>query len=81
MPLYDPDSHGLLLHFADVSEARSLGHPPSLAGSLQLYALLLSLLGYHAALDDQANELAALADEYGFPYWRSNGAIYPKSGS
>jgi len=60
---------------AAVDEARRLAHPPSLAGSLQLSALLLSLVG-ESALDERASELTSLAAEQGFPYWGAQGTMY-----
>src|SRR5262249_24319322 len=54
---------------AVVGEARRLVRPPSLASSMQLNALLFSLVGDDAALGELADELALLANEQGFPYW------------
>jgi predicted ATPase len=59
-----------------VAEARRLAHPPSLAASLTNGTRLLSLVGGDAALDEWADELAALATEQGFPYWVALGTIY-----
>jgi predicted ATPase len=61
---------------AAVAEARRLAHPPSLAVSLTLGVRLLSLVGDNAALDEQADELVAVATEQGFPYWRAVGDIF-----
>jgi class 3 adenylate cyclase/predicted ATPase len=61
---------------AAVSGARRLVHPPSLAASLTIGALLLSLVRDHAALDERADELIAVATEQGFPQWRAQGTIY-----
>jgi class 3 adenylate cyclase/predicted ATPase len=59
-----------------VGKARKFADPRSLASSLQLNALLLSLVGDDAALQELADELTALAAEQGFPYWRALGTIY-----
>ena len=59
-----------------IAEARRPTHLPSLALSLAFSAILLSLVGDHAALDEQANELASVAAEQGFPYWLAYGSIY-----
>jgi TolB-like protein/class 3 adenylate cyclase/predicted ATPase len=61
---------------AAIAEARRLGHPPSLAGSLAVAAKLLSLVGDNAALSELADELVSVATDQGFPYWRAQGVIY-----
>jgi class 3 adenylate cyclase/predicted ATPase len=61
---------------AAVAEARRLVHPPSLAASLAVGGILLSLLGDHAVLDEWVVQLVALATEQGFPHWRAQGKIY-----
>ncbi len=61
---------------AAIAEARTLAHPPSLAASLAIGARLLSLAGDHAALDERADELVAVATERGFAFWGALGAIY-----
>ena len=61
---------------AAIAEARRLAHPPSLAVSLAIGAMLLSLVGDDAVLGEWADQLVALATEQGFPYWRAQGAIY-----
>jgi predicted ATPase len=61
---------------AAIAEARGLAHPPSLAASLTIGALLLSLVGDDVALGEQADQLVAVATEQGFPLWRAQGAIY-----
>ena len=61
---------------AAIAEARRLAHTPSLAGSLSLGALLLSLLGNYAVLGEWAGQLVAMATEQGFPVWRAWGAIF-----
>jgi predicted ATPase len=70
-----PDQ-GLARGNAAIAEARRLAHPPSLAASLTLGTRLLSLVGDNAALNEQADELVAVAAEQGFPYWRAQGTIY-----
>jgi class 3 adenylate cyclase/predicted ATPase len=59
-----------------ITESRKLAHPPSLAASLSLGAMLLSLDGNDALLRERADELAAVATEQSFPYWRAQGAAY-----
>jgi class 3 adenylate cyclase/predicted ATPase len=59
-----------------IAEARRLAHPPSLAASLSLGAILLSLDGNDALFGRRADELAAVATEQSFPYWRAQGAAY-----
>jgi hypothetical protein len=61
---------------AAIVEAQRLGHPPSLAVSLTLGTVLLSLVGKNAALGELADQLIALATEQGFPLWRAWGTIY-----
>jgi class 3 adenylate cyclase/predicted ATPase len=61
---------------AAIAEARRLGHPPSLASSLSQGAILLSLVGNDAALEERVDQLAAIATEQGFPYWRARSVIY-----
>jgi predicted ATPase len=60
---------------AAIAEARRLAHPPSLAVSLAWGSRLLWLIGENAALDEQADELVAVATEQGFPFWRAEGTI------
>jgi class 3 adenylate cyclase/predicted ATPase len=59
-----------------IAESRKLAHPPSLAASLSLDAMLLSLDGNDALLRERADELTAVATEQSFPYWRAQGAAY-----
>src|SRR5262249_19089870 len=59
-----------------VAEARRLAYPESLAWSLALGAVLLSLVGQNAALDEPAGQLVAVATEQGFPFYRALGTIY-----
>jgi predicted ATPase len=61
---------------AAIAEARRLAHPHSLASNLGIGTLLLSLIGDNAAVDEQADELVALAEEQGFPFWRVAGMIF-----
>jgi adenylate cyclase len=60
---------------AAIAEARRLAHPPSLAAGLSLGALLLSLDGNDAALNERAQELVAVATEQGFPFWLAWGTM------
>jgi len=59
-----------------IAEARNLVHPPSLALSLALGGILLSLVRDHVTLDGWADELVAVATEQGFPTWRAQGTVY-----
>jgi TolB-like protein/predicted ATPase/class 3 adenylate cyclase len=59
-----------------IAEAQSMAHPPSLAVSLSVGTLLLSLIGDDAALAERANQLAAVAAEQGFPHWGAAGTIF-----
>jgi predicted ATPase len=61
---------------AAIAEARRLAHPQSLALSLSLGTLPLSLVGDNAALNERADQLIAVATEQGFPVWRAWGTIY-----
>jgi predicted ATPase len=61
---------------AAIADARRLAHPPSLAVSLAFGAMLPLLYGDNAALDKRAEQLAAVATEQGFPFWRGAGTIY-----
>jgi class 3 adenylate cyclase/predicted ATPase len=61
---------------AAIAEARRLVHPPSLASSLAVGGILLSLLRDHAVLDEWVAQLVALATEQGFPHWSAQGTIY-----
>ena len=58
---------------AAISEARKLAHPGSLATSLSVGAVRLSLLGDHAILGKWVDQLVAVATEQGFEYWRAGG--------
>jgi DNA-binding winged helix-turn-helix (wHTH) protein/predicted ATPase len=61
---------------AAIAEARRLAHPPSLAASLSVGSRVLLLGGDNAALDERVDELAAVATEQGFPFWRVDGVIF-----
>jgi predicted ATPase len=61
---------------AAIAEALRLAHPPSLSVSLAFGAMLLSLEGDHAALDERADQLVAVATDQGFPVWRAVGTIF-----
>jgi class 3 adenylate cyclase/predicted ATPase len=61
---------------AAIAEARRLAHPPSLASSLVLGAMLLLLGGDDAILGEWVEQLITLASEQGFPFWRAVGTIY-----
>jgi predicted ATPase len=60
---------------AAIAEARRLVHPPSVAQSLGLSAILLSLVGDNAALEERTDQLFAVAIEQGFPFFRATGTI------
>jgi hypothetical protein len=59
-----------------IAEARSLPHPPSLAMSLGIDALLLSIIGDDIGLEQRADGLVAFATDQGFPFYRATGAIF-----
>jgi predicted ATPase len=60
---------------AAIAEARRLAHPPSLASSLVLGAMLLSLGGDNSVLGERVDQLVAVTTEQGFPFWRALGTI------
>jgi predicted ATPase len=60
---------------AAIAEARRLAHPPSLAASLTLTNILLSLIGDDEPLGERASELVAMATEQGFAFRRAMGTI------
>jgi class 3 adenylate cyclase/predicted ATPase len=60
---------------AAIAEARRLAHPLSLAVTLGVGAILLSLVGDDAALGERADQLVAVATEQGFLQWRAHGTI------
>jgi DNA-binding winged helix-turn-helix (wHTH) protein/predicted ATPase len=70
-----PDQ-ALARSIAAIAEAQSLGHSPSLAGSLAFGAKLLSLGGDNAMLEDWVDQLIAVATEQGFLFWGALGTIY-----
>jgi predicted ATPase len=59
-----------------IAEARKLNHTPSLAVSLSVGAVLLSLIGDDAGFGDLVDQLLAVTIEQGFPWWRAIGAIF-----
>jgi class 3 adenylate cyclase/predicted ATPase len=59
-----------------IAEARKLAHPPSLALSLGIGTIRLSLAGDEAALEEWAGQLVAVATEQGFPIWRGHGTMH-----
>ena len=59
-----------------IAEARALAHAPSLALSLGIGTIMLSLAGDNAALKERAGELVAVATEQGFPIWRGHGTMH-----
>jgi len=61
---------------AAISEARRLAHLASMASSLMLESILFSLAGDIKALNQQADDLVAVAIEQGFPVWHAQGTIY-----
>ena len=69
-------SQGLVRSHAAVADARRLAHPPTLAASMALGTLPLSLVGDDATLDEWADQLVAVATEHGFPFFRAQGTIY-----
>jgi predicted ATPase len=61
---------------AAITEAQRLAHPPSLAMSLSLGTLPLSLVGDNVALDERADQLVAVATEHGFPVFGAMGTVH-----
>jgi predicted ATPase len=59
-----------------IAEARRLPHPPTLAMSLGIDALLLSIIGDDLGLEQRADGLVAFAIDQGFPFYRATGAIF-----
>jgi DNA-binding winged helix-turn-helix (wHTH) protein/predicted ATPase/class 3 adenylate cyclase len=59
-----------------IAEARRLPHPPTLAMSLGMDALLLSIIGDDIGLEQRADGLVAVAIDQGFPFYRATGAIF-----
>ena len=60
---------------AAIAEARRLAHPPSLAASLALGNILVSLVGDNVTVDKWAHQLVAVATEQGFPFRRAMGTV------
>jgi predicted ATPase len=59
-----------------VAQSRGLDHPPSLASSLALDALLLAVAENISALEESADQLIAVTTEQGFAFWGAAEAIY-----
>jgi TolB-like protein/predicted ATPase/class 3 adenylate cyclase/Flp pilus assembly protein TadD len=59
-----------------IAEARRLPHPPTLAMSLGIDALLLTIIGDYIGLEKRADGLVAVATDQGFPFYRATGAIF-----
>jgi DNA-binding winged helix-turn-helix (wHTH) protein/predicted ATPase len=59
-----------------IAEARRLPHPPTLAMTLGMDALLLSMIGDDVGLEQRVDGLVAIATDQGFPFYRATGAIY-----
>ena len=59
-----------------IAEARRLPHPPTLAMSLGMDALLLSIIGDVVGLEQRVDGLVAIATDQGFPFYRATGAIF-----
>jgi class 3 adenylate cyclase/predicted ATPase len=59
-----------------IAEARRLPHPPTLAMSLGIDALLLSIIGDDIGLEQRVDGLVAVAIDQGFPFYRATGAIF-----
>jgi predicted ATPase len=59
-----------------IAEARKLNHTPSLAVSLSVGAVLLSLIGDDAGFGDWVDQLLGVTIEQGFPWWRAIGAVF-----
>jgi len=60
---------------AAVAEARRLAHPPSLALSLGIGTIALSLVEDNGALEERADELVSVAAEHGFSLYTAAGTI------
>jgi predicted ATPase len=58
-----------------IVEARRLPHPPTLAMSLGMDALL-SIIGDDIGLEQRVDGLVAIATDQGFPFYRATGAIF-----
>jgi class 3 adenylate cyclase/predicted ATPase len=60
---------------AALARARELAHPGSVAFALFFGCLLSQLVGDRRAVQEQANELLALASEQGFVFWAAQAMI------
>jgi class 3 adenylate cyclase/predicted ATPase len=58
-----------------IGEAQKMAHTPTLALSLALGTVLLSLVGDDVRLAERTDQLIAMATEQGFPRWRAMGTI------
>src|SRR5271165_2457816 len=58
-----------------IAEARRLPHPPTLAMSLGMDAIL-SIIGDDTDLEQRVDGLVAIATDQGFPFYRAAGAIF-----
>jgi predicted ATPase len=67
-----PDQ-GVAQSTAAIAEALRLAHPLSLAVTLGVGTVVLSLVGDDAALDEWVEQLIAVASERGFPSWSALG--------
>jgi class 3 adenylate cyclase len=61
---------------AAIAEARRLAHPPSLAGCLTTACALFLLAGADQMMAESTDELAPIAAEQGFPFWRAAAVYY-----
>jgi DNA-binding winged helix-turn-helix (wHTH) protein/class 3 adenylate cyclase/predicted ATPase len=59
-----------------IAAAQRLPHPPTLAMSLGMDALLLSIIGDDIGLEQRAASLLAVATDQGFPFYRATAAIF-----
>jgi predicted ATPase len=59
-----------------IAEAGRLAHPPSLAASVALDVLLLSLVGDDSVLSERVDQLDAVAAEQRLPYWVATRTIF-----
>jgi predicted ATPase/class 3 adenylate cyclase len=57
-----------------IAEARP--HPPTLAMSLGMNALLLSIIDDDMGLEQRVDGLVAISTDQGFPFYRATGAIF-----
>jgi predicted ATPase len=70
-----PDQ-ALALSQSSISEAVRMAHQPSLAVSLSVGTLLLSLLEVGPVLAQRAVQLVAVGTDQGFPHWRAAGIMF-----